>query len=107
MSLVFGGAEGEREVFGGAPCVGKAESVVRNLDPQEYLGDNGVEKLLEVLRKSPLQKLPIPDSFSRLERWSSMHKRQAETIPQLLVREEELFVELQASLRRASFTKEP
>ena len=30
------------------------------------------DKLLEALRSSPLQRLPVPDSFSRLEWWSNM-----------------------------------
>ena len=67
--------------------VGSAKSVVRNLDPAQYSTSNGLEKLLEVLRQSPLQRLPVPDTFQKLERWTSLHKRQGETIPQLLVRE--------------------
>ena len=51
---------------------GSAKSVVRNLDPEEYVGNNRLEKLLEVLRRSPLQKLPIPDSFQRLEKRSTL-----------------------------------
>ena len=81
--------------------VGSAKTVVRNLDPSVYSTNSGLEKLLNVLRNSLLQRLPVPDSFQRLERWSSLHKRHGETIPQLLVREEELFVELQQSLQRA------
>ena len=83
---------------------GPAKGVVRNLSPEEFAGPDGIEKFLSVLRESPLQKLPIPDSFSRLERWSSLSRRQQETIPQMIVREEELFTELQASLRRARAT---
>ena len=71
---------------------GAAKSVVRH---------TGLEKLLRVLRESPLQKLPIPDSFSRLEKWSGLRRGPNESIPQLLVREEELFVELQQALQRA------
>ena len=80
---------------------GVAKSVVRHLEPKDFSSENGVEKLLSVLRESPLQKLPIPDSFSRLEKWSSLKRTSHETIPQLLVREEELFVELQQALQRA------
>ena len=80
---------------------GSAKSVVRNLNPEVYATANGLDKLLDVLRGSPLQRLPVPDTFQRLERWSNLHKRQGESIPQLIVREEELFVELQQSLQRA------
>ncbi|CAE7799825.1 unnamed protein product [Symbiodinium sp. CCMP2592] len=78
---------------------GSAKSVVRNLNPEVYATANGLDKLLDVLRGSPLQRLPVPDTFQRLERWSN--RRQGESIPQLIVREEELFVELQQSLQRA------
>lgn len=80
---------------------GAAKSVVRHLEPSAFDQPNGLSKLLEVLRQSPLQQLPVPDSFSRLERWSSLRRSPQETIPQLLVREEERFVELQQALQRA------
>ena len=80
---------------------GAAKSVVRHLDPGDFDDQNGLTKLLNVLRESPLQKLPVPDSFSRLERWSQLRRGPHETIPQLLVREEDLFVELQQALKRA------
>ena len=80
---------------------GVAKSVVKHLEPKDFSSENGMEKLLAVLRESPLQQLPIPDSFSRLEKWSSLKRTAQETIPQLLVREEELFVELQQALQRA------
>ena len=80
---------------------GAAKSVVRHLDPADYDSTTGLTRLLSVLRESPLQKLPVPDSFSRLEKWSGLRRAQGESIPQLLVREEELFVELQQALKRA------
>ena len=86
---------------------GSAKSVVRHLDPSEFGATNGLQKLLDVLRKSPLQRLPVPDSFQRLERWTSMRRGPQETIAQLLVREEELFVELQQALQRARQEREP
>ena len=80
---------------------GAAKSVVCHLDPKDFSSDTGLEKLLRVLRDSPLQKLPIPDSFSRLEKWTGLKRAHGEAIPQLLVREEELFTELQQALQRA------
>ena len=80
---------------------GAAKSVVRNLKPQDFDTANGVDKLLEILRESPLQKLPIPDSFSHLEKWSGLRRAQGEDIPHLIIREEELFTELQQGLQRA------
>lgn len=80
---------------------GAAKSVVRHLEPSDFDRDDGLDRLLQVLRESPLQQLPIPDSFSRLERWSNMRRLPNETVPQLLVREEELFTDLQQALQRA------
>ena len=80
---------------------GAAKSVVKHLDPADYDSLTGLDRLIEVLRASPLQRLPVPDSFSRLEKWSNMKRLQNEIIPQLLVREEEPFTELQQGLQRA------
>ena len=80
---------------------GAAKSVVRHLSPADFDSQHGLQKMLEVLRASPLQQLPVTDSFARLERWSSMRRTTTESIPQLLVREEERFTELQQSLSRA------
>ena len=49
---------------------GAAKSVVKHLEPKDFATETGMNKLLGVLRESPLQKLPIPDSFSRLEKWT-------------------------------------
>ena len=80
---------------------GPAKSVVRHLDPDLYEGADGLSRFLEVLRASPLQQLPVPDVFSRLERWSQMKRHDREQISELLIREEELFTELQQALVRA------
>lgn len=77
---------------------GAAKSVVRHLDPDAFEGKDGLEKFLPVLRDSPL---PVPDSFSRLERWNNLKRYDRETISKLLVREEEHFTELQQALARA------
>ena len=80
---------------------GAAKAVVRHLNPDEYETDRGLQKLLQVLRDSPLQQLPVPDSFSRLEKWNSLRRRDGESIAELLVREEDLFTQLQQALQRA------
>ena len=80
---------------------GPARSVVRRLSPDEFDVPGGLEKLLAVLRASPLQTLPIPDSFSKLERWHVLRRKEGESIPELIVREADLFHELQLSLLRS------
>ena len=85
---------------------GPAKSVVKHLPPEDFEDARGLGRLLDVLRASPLQTLPVPDSFSRLEKWHQLKRAQNETIPQLLVREEDLFQELQQSLVRARADRE-
>ena len=80
---------------------GPAKSVVKHLAPDDFDSNNGLSKLLAVLRNSPLQTLPIPDSFSKLERWHHLRRKENETIPELIVREDDLFRDLQASLLRS------
>ena len=80
---------------------GAAKSVVRYLEPEQYEGENGLKAFLDVLRSSPLQQLPVPDSFNRLERWHNLKRHDRESIPELIVREEELFTSLQQALLRA------
>ena len=80
---------------------GAARSVVKHLDPDDYTDDDGMTRLLNVLRASPLQQLPIPDSFGKLERWHHLRKGPNETMAQLIVKEEEMFQDLQQSLVRA------
>ena len=97
--------EGHRAKGRGGPCVvsidGPAKSVVKHLAPDDFDSNNGLSKLLAVLRNSPLQTLPIPDSFSKLERWHHLRRKENETIPELIVREDDLFRDLQASLLRS------
>ncbi|CAE7798029.1 unnamed protein product, partial [Symbiodinium necroappetens] len=85
---------------------GPARSVVKHLSPEDFDNSAGLDKLLQVLRASPLQTLPIPDSFSKLERWHSLRRKDTETIPELIVREDDLFRELQQSLLRSRAGKQ-
>ena len=110
MPVVSEGNKGKRAQARGGSVVeqvqGPAKSVVRHLDPDLYEGADGLSRFLEVLRASPLQQLPVPDVFSRLERWSQMKRHDREQISELLIREEELFTELQQALVRARKDRE-
>lgn len=80
---------------------GAAKSVVKHLDPDQSESESGLQAFLQVLRSSPLQQLPISDSFNRLEKWNHLRRGEKETITELIVREEVLFTELQQALVRA------
>ena len=56
------------------------KSVVKHMELEAFEGTDGLLRFLEVLRSSPLQQLPIPDSFSRMGRWSGMRRRDKESI---------------------------
>ncbi|CAE7730452.1 unnamed protein product [Symbiodinium sp. CCMP2592] len=90
-----------------AKLSGPAKSVVRHLDPEQYYRADGLEKLLTLLRGSPLQTLPVPDCFAKLERWNTLRRKDHETIPEFLVREDECFTELQQSLKRSRDMRKP
>ena len=86
---------------------GPAKAVVRHLDPDDFESHDGLMKLLSVLRESPLQQLPIPDSFARLDQWNSLRRRERETIPELLIREEDLYTQMVQALQRARDDRAP
>ena len=86
---------------------GPAKAVVKHLSPEDYEDIGGLQRLLDVLRQSPLQQLPIPDSFSRLEAWHHLRRQDRESIPELLIREEDLFTQLQQALQRARKDRYP
>ena len=86
---------------------GAAKSVVRYLEPDQYEGEDGLKRFLDVLRASPLQQPPTPDSFARLEKWHGLKRGDKETIAELIVKEEQLFTELQQSLTRARKDRMP
>ena len=70
--------------------------MVKHLAPDDFDSNSGLSKLLVVLRK-----LPIPDSFSKLECWHLFRHKENESFPELIVREDDLFRDLQASLFRS------
>eukprot|EP00435_Cladocopium_sp_Y103_P026016 s60_g6.t1 len=90
-----------------AKLSGPAKAVVRHLDPDQYEGTDGLSRLVDVLRKSPLQALPGPDLFKRLDQWHQLKRNSNESIPQFLVREEDMFVQLQDALKRARKDSHP
>ena len=53
------------------------KSVVKHMEREAFEGTDGLLRFLEVLRSSPLQQLPIPDSFSRI--WSAGAECEGET----------------------------
>ena len=87
----------ENERRGAAACVwsrlsGPARSVVKHPSPKEFDNTNGLDALLSSSCSPPR---------------TSSKRREQETIPELLVREDELFLELQQSLLRSRAREKP
>ena len=55
----------------------------------------------EAAHPPPEVSVQIPDAFAKLERWSNMRRKDQESVAEMLVREDELFRELQQSLKRS------
>ena len=47
---------------------GPAKEVVRTCKPQDFEDARGVERLLSILRDSPLSSMPMPDATGRYKR---------------------------------------
>ena len=80
---------------------------MRHLNPDLYETPDGLSKLVAVLRESPLQAMPVPDLFKRLDQWHHLRRQGNESIPAFLVREEDMFVQLQDALQRARSDSQP
>ena len=59
-----------------------------------------MEKYLDLLAKSPLGMQPLPDAFQRIDRYDNILRQKGESMPDYIVREDEAFTELKASLHR-------
>ena len=66
---------------------GAAKSIVRYADPEQFDHEDGLNQFLALLRESPLQRLPVPDSFNRLDKWSNLKRTDREPVAELIVRD--------------------
>ena len=73
-----------------------------DLSPDEFDVAGGLEKLLAVLRASPLQTLPIPDSLASSSAGMFRRERMVNpSPPELIVREADLLLRSRATALRA------
>ena len=79
---------------------GPAKRVVRRLKPEDFGGDDGLDKLLAWLKKSPLGRLPLPDAFQKIDHYQRLKKQPNETFSEFIVREEEIYGDLQAAMEK-------
>ena len=79
---------------------GLAKEVVRMCKPQDFEDARGVERLLRILRESPLASMPVPDAYTKIQAYDQIRRRPGEVIGDFFVREQRAFREMTEALRR-------
>ena len=68
--------------------------------PQDFEDARGVERLLRILRESPLASMPVPDAYKKIQAYDQIRRRPGEVIGDYIVREQRAFREVTEVLRR-------
>ena len=79
---------------------GAAKEVAKELDPEEFECENGVNKLLDVLQKAPLIRMPIPDAYAKIETYDELQRRHGEAMGEYIIREPNAYKEMVAALKK-------
>ena len=59
-----------------------------------------VERLLRILRGSPLASMPVPDAYKKIQAYDQIRRGPREVIGDYIVREQRAFREMTEALRR-------
>ena len=84
---------------------GPAKEVVRMCKPQDFEDARRVERLLRILRESPLASMPVPDAYKKIQAYDQTRRRPGEVIGDYIVREQRAFRELIEALRNSRSEK--
>ena len=68
--------------------------------PQDVEDSRGVERLLSILRDSPLSSMPVTDAHKKIQASDQVRRRPGEVIGDFTVREQRAFREMTEALRR-------
>ena len=79
---------------------GPAKEVVRMCKPRDFEDARGVERLLRILRESPLASMPVPDACKKIQAYDQITRRPGEVIGDYIVREQRAVREMTEALRR-------
>ena len=79
---------------------GAARRVAKNLKPQKFTGDDGMDKLLAFLRNSPLGRMALPDAFGKLDAFHECRRHFGEAMQEYIVREEAVYPTEGRAVRR-------
>ena len=77
-----------------------SKEVVRMCKPQDFEDARGVERLLRILRESPLASMPVPDAYKKIQAHDQTRRRPREVIGDHIAREQRAFREMTEALRR-------
>ena len=66
---------------------GPAKEVVRMCKPQDFEDARGVERLLRILRESPLASMLVPDAYKKIQANDQIKRRPGEVIGDYIVSE--------------------
>ena len=79
---------------------GPAKEVVRTCKPQDFEDARAVERLLSILRDSPLSSTSVPDANKKMQAYDQIRRRPGEVIGDYIVREQRAFREMTDAVRR-------
>ena len=85
----------EQWLVSGADLQGPAKEVVRACKPQDCKDARGAERLLRILRESPLAPMPVPDANKKIQAYDQIMRRPIGLLGDYIVREKRAFRERQ------------
>ena len=68
--------------------------------PLDFEDARGVERLLRILRDTPLASIPVPEAYKKIQAYDQIRRRPGEVIGDYIVREQRAFREMTEPLRR-------
>lgn len=76
-------------------------TLMYKLNPEDFSDEAGIQRLIQFLENSPMNRQPIPDAGAKLSQYyRRLNRRPNETIPQFLVREDCAYDTMWRSLKR-------
>lgn len=76
-------------------------TLMYKLNPDDFNDETGIQRLIQFLENSPMNRQPIPDAGAKLSQYyRKLSRKPQETIPQFLVREEYSYDTMWRSLQR-------
>ena len=85
---------------------GPAKDLVKDLKPADFLTAKGVEKLLTILKNSPLGRMPVPDAFQKIQLYDHVKRKAGEVIGEYVIREDNAFKEMISALKRVRLDRQ-